>query len=227
MGNSIQAVQQFFTDTWDAAVSLLEGEGDSEINVEKQGPEKKAVENSFSKRPGFGELRRMESRRSGVVRGESLTRLCVSGDDHLNKEYAEVDTALDNMAAKTKEAIRETLSLKPGQKIPGPLNLHIGVSTDSSGHKTLRLQSVKADQPGFRYRIKGDIPIYRTSADLSIAAQRKVSSVGFPPHVDLSKITNDLSQIVLRIQPDGRYELVLPEDKETTPGNCDPKPSTS
>lgn len=227
MGNSIQAVQQFFTDTWDAAVSLIEGEGDSKESVEKQDPEKKAVEDSFSKRPGFGELRRMESRQGKQEKAEkSMTGLCAPGDEHLNNKYAEVDTALNHMAEQSVEAIRETLGLKPGQKIPGPMTVRIGVSGSPGDPKALRVLSVKA-KPGFRYRLNGDIPTYRTSADISVAARNSVPSAMFPAYVDLSKITHEPSQILLKIQPDGSYELVKPEGTEDGPVSCDPKPPSS
>ncbi|MDX1386391.1 MAG: hypothetical protein R3257_02295, partial [bacterium] len=174
-------------------------------------------EDSFTKRPQFVELRRMESSQGKEEeKDKSITGLRVSGDDHLNKEYKDVDAALDKMAAQTKDSIRETLGLKPGQKIPGPMYVQIGVNSRPGAPQTLRLQSVKA-KAGFRYRIHGSIPMYRTSSDLSVAAQDAVPSTMFPAYVDLSQITNGQRQIVLKINSDGSHELVLPEGKDPIP----------
>lgn len=142
-----------------------------------------------------------------------LTGLGNTGDEYLDKKYAEVDANLNKMMAQVNESTRETLDLKPGQKLPRPMEVYFTVSQGPGGHQTLAFQSIKAG-PNFRHRINSAIPMYRTSADLSVAARQVTHSEGMVPEVNLSSITDDKHRITILLNPDGTYSLKRPTTEE-------------
>ncbi len=217
------SIGQFCENIWNSYVSVFE-EPNTEVLQKK-----KTVVNSFEKRPPSGELRELEGKQNQKEPSKtsnpdeanaSLTGLSAPNDEHLEGKYRDLDTGLASMLANTQEAMRETLGLKEGEKLPRPMTVYLQVSGQPGAPKEISLQSIKAGA-NFHHRINSVPPLYRTSADLSVAAKQKVDTISLPGYVDLATITDDQGRIAIKINPDGSHELIRPDRPvdQQVPGN--------